>query len=540
MHHLLFRPQVLLAGASIVIAATVACGPKPAPVPPPPPPTEAVAPPPTEDITAELDQVALTGSRFVPEAVPPPPMPRVVPAKKTTLAKERAAWKRLAKSTRATAAERAAAAHVLATLLYDEARAKPADKAALLAEARAALQTIVDAAPGQADALTLEIAAALAFAAGDEAAAEPFLAELAGRFVNERAGLAAKAQLGFARLRQDRTAEAAAIVGYADPSTDVPELAYVIAWLRFRAGDGERAAGAIRTAATGWTDAAHRTPMLRDFLVMTARGGVPPADAAETIATLFPARDLRYAFTYQLSKAYALAGRPDDAAAAIDLALAVVGDAVLKNDLAVYRTEQADYARQAGRIEDIAPALAAAKAAFDGCSTCAAEDKEALGEYAAKQATDLHHVYTRSGDPRYRAAAAAMYELLGTMATGEMGEVLAKQGRLLASAPPPKAGAQYPEALVGPLAARLQEPQACYEQVLQGEPALAGTVTLAIEVGQDGKVNGAAGDPPAGDAGLAAVSRCLEARARAWTLPSRPIAGVARVTLSFALSPAAP
>lgn len=541
LHHLLPRPQLLLAGASIVIAATTACGPKTV-APPPPPPDEAraVAPPTTEDVTAEVGPLALTGTRFVPEAMPPPPMPRVTPSKRTTLAKERAAWKRLAKSPRATAAERATAAHVLATLLYDEAVAKPAGKAAPLAEARLVVQAVLDATPQQADALTLEIAAALAFAAGDEAAAEPYLAELAGRFVNERAGLAAKAQLGFARLRQDRTAEAAAIVGYADPSPDVPELAYVIAWLRFRAGDGERAAGAIRTAAAGWTDAAYRTPLLRDFLVMTARGGVAPADAAATIASLFPARDLRYAFTYQLSKAYALAGRPDDAAAAIDLAVAVVGDTVQKRDLAVYRTEQAEYAWQAGRVEDIAPAFAAAKAALDGCTDCGEGDQQALAMYAAQRATDLRGVYDGSADTRYRAATAALYELAASLPAGDAKDA-AKQARALAAGPPPEVeSARYVMALLIPVGARQQELQACYDQVLQGEPALAGAMALALEIDQTGKVIGAAGDPPAGDAGLAAVSRCIEARARAWSLPGRPRAGVARITMRLTVAPAEP
>jgi hypothetical protein len=64
-------------------------------------------------------------------------------------------------------------------------------------------------------------------------------------------------------------------------------------------------------------------------------------------------------------------------------------------------------------------------------------------------------------------------------------------------------------------------------------------VTIALEIDRSGAITGAAGDPPAGDAGLAAVSRCIEERARAWVMPSRPRDGVARVTLSFGLTPAA-
>jgi tetratricopeptide (TPR) repeat protein len=348
----------------------------------------------------------------------------------------------------------------------------------------------------------------------------------------------ARAQLAFARLKDGANADAAALIADAVPAAGAPEMAYVIAWVRFRAGDVAGAAAAIQLAASGWTDAAFKTPLLRDYLVMTARGGVPAAAAAAAIEMLFPARNLRYAFTYQLSKAYGLAGRPDEAAAAIDLAIAIVGDTVQPTDLAVYRVEQADYARQGNRVEALAPALAAAKAAFEACRDCADRDKKALGDYVGQRATEAHAIFARTGDVRYQRAATALYELFASLPPRDDSAQLAQQARDLQATTAPDDGRQYADALVPPLSARQQEAQACYEQVLQGDPALAGAVTVALEIDRSGAVIGAAGDPPAGDAGLAAVSRCIETRARAWSMPSRPRDGVARVTLAFALTPA--
>lgn len=536
--HPLLRTRLFAAILMTVIAATAACGPRAVVTPPPPPPIDAPAPPPTEDITAALGPLPLTGSVFTPQAVPPTPMLLVRADKKTTLARERAGWKKLARRASAPWAQKATASQILATLLYDESKAKPVDKAALLAEARAALAVAHAASNGNADAVTLEMSAALAFATNDAAAAEPFLTELVTRFAAEKGGTAAKAQLAFARLKEGKNAEAAALVGDAAPAADAPELAYVIAWLRFRGGDLTGAAAAIQLAAAGWTADAFKNPLLRDYLIMTARAGVPAADAAAVIATLFPARNLRYAFTYQLSKAYGLAGRPELAAAAIDLAIAVVGDTVVKSDLAVYRTEQADYARQANRVEDLVPALTAAKAAFDACTDCADRDKKALGDYISQRAIELHSIYAMTGDPRYQATAKALYALFASLPPRDDSAQIAQHENDLAATSAPDSGAQYPDALVPPLQARVQEAQACYEQVLQGDPTLAGTVTLSLEIDRAGAVAGAAGDPPAGEAGLAAVSRCIEERARTWSMPSRPRDGVARVTVTFGLTPA--
>ncbi|MBE7449116.1 MAG: AgmX/PglI C-terminal domain-containing protein [Kofleriaceae bacterium] len=106
-----------------------------------------------------------------------------------------------------------------------------------------------------------------------------------------------------------------------------------------------------------------------------------------------------------------------------------------------------------------------------------------------------------------------------------------------APASPAPAGSDH-AALVAPVTARLPEVQDCYARALEGEPTLAGALDLLLEIDPGGVVLGASTTPPPGEEGLAAVAGCVEARSRAWPLPARPRAGVARVTIRFVLTPA--
>ncbi|MBZ0233919.1 MAG: hypothetical protein K8M05_16445, partial [Deltaproteobacteria bacterium] len=90
-----------------------------------------------EDVTAELGPWTLQGMVFTPEALPPTAMRlvRVTPA--VPLAKARAQWAKHARDGKPAKGAKATAAHVLASLLYEQAAADPAKKAEPLAEARA-------------------------------------------------------------------------------------------------------------------------------------------------------------------------------------------------------------------------------------------------------------------------------------------------------------------------------------------------------------------------------------------------------------------
>ncbi len=107
-----------------------------------------------------------------------------------------------------------------------------------------------------------------------------------------------------------------------------------------------------------------------------------------------------------------------------------------------------------------------------------------------------------------------------------------------APASPAPTGSDHAAALVAPVTARLPEVQDCYARALEGEPTLAGAFDLLLEIDPGGVVLGASTTPPPGEVGLAAVAGCVEARSRAWPLPARPRAGVARVTIRFVLTPA--
>ena len=88
---------------------------------------------------------------------------------------------------------------------------------------------------------------------------------------------------------------------------------------------------------------------------------------------------------------------------------------------------------------------------------------------------------------------------------------------------------------MAPLVARFQEVLACYEDRLQGDRTLGGALTVRLEVDQRGEVIGATTEPAGGLASMAAVASCVERRARTWSLPTRPRAGIARISLPFIL-----
>jgi hypothetical protein len=409
-----------------------------------------------EDVTAELGPWALSGQVFTPEALPPTAMRLVKMSPAQPLAKLRAQWAKLARDGKPPKGQKATTAHVLASLLYEQAAADPTKKAEPLSEANAVIAALHgSAADSSADVITLEMGAALAFAADDRAAAQPYLEELVRRFPADKVTTNARAQLAFAHLQSGRNADAAMVITGAE---ETPEIHYVSAWLHFRKGDGPGAVAALAKAIAKWPDPAWLEPLTRDYLVMASRGGVNATDAALVLSALYPDRDTQYLVLYHLSESYAFAGRPEDAAAAIDLSLGVAGDAIGPKDVERLKAKSAELRKLASGKPSVEKEIGDA----------------AAYAHAAKAVIDAHR----------------------------------------------------------------QEVQACYEQPLQGDPTLAGAVTLKLEVDPGGTVVGATSEPPDGEAGLAAVARCAVARGRAWRFPTRPGGGVARLAAAFTLAPA--
>ncbi|MBK9032367.1 MAG: hypothetical protein IPL61_13825 [Myxococcales bacterium] len=490
-----------------------------------------------EDLTIDAGEVALTGVRFEPEAIAAPSMLLVHGTRTPSLERLRSSWAKTRADRRASVARRTLDGELLVTALFEAARTDAARRDALLAEARAAVAALHSLAPGATDETTLIMGAALAFATGDPTGAEPYLTELAQRFADRPGGAMARTQLAFARLRDGDDAIAGALVGDATPTAAQPELAYVIAWVRFRAGDGPGAAAAITLAAQGWTVAAAQAAIDRDFVVMHARSGLPLETAVDAVAAVTSDAARRHALLYQLSTAAAFAGRPDLARGALDAALAAL-PAPPTELLPSVRLLQAEYVRRAGRIDDLASAWRAAVAAVGACSGCSADDRQAVGDGLAARAVEAHTIFATSGDARYQRAAAELYRLFAALpdvASRRDHAAVAQYAADFARVRAPADGAQYRDALKVPLALRQQEVLACYEATLQGTPAVGGALTLVLEIDAAGAVIGATTDPARGAEGLAQVAGCVEERARAWQLVARSRPGTARVTARYVL-----
>jgi hypothetical protein len=76
----------------------------------------------------------------------------------------------------------------------------------------------------------------------------------------------------------------------------------------------------------------------------------------------------------------------------------------------------------------------------------------------------------------------------------------------------------------------------CYELGLGGNPKLSGTLTLELESDATGKIKGAATEPKAGQADMAAVAGCVAEHAKLWRLPARGMPGTTRVKLTYQLA----
>jgi hypothetical protein len=517
---------------AVLAVAVVGCG--ASSQPPPSGPSAPVAV--DEDVAIDAGQVALTGERYQPAAVPPPSMLLVRGPRKATLERLRAAVARSRGDRRAGAAKRALDVHLLATALFEAARIDPARRAALLAEAQAAVAEVRARDGAATDEVTLVMGAALAFAVDDAAGAEPYLAELSARFGDRSSGLAAKTQLAYARLRDGDDAIALALVSGQTPAAARPEQAYVIAWTRLRAGDGPGAAAAITLAAQGWTAAASQAAIDRDFVLMHAASGLPLAVSADAVAAVSGAPARQAALFTQLATAYGFAGRPAQAAEALARALAVTPTPT-PAATAVGRRMIAEFVRRTGTTEQQRAAWLAALDAARACVGCA-DEHQAIGDAVAARAVEAHTVFATTGDLGYRALADELYQRFAALPEAaaradraRVAEYAADFARLSA----PTDNTQYGDVVPALLAVRQAEVLGCLEAGLQRDPSSGGILRLTLEVDRAGAVTGAATEPARGEGGLAGVAGCVEDRARQWRLPTRPRPGIARITVRYVL-----
>jgi tetratricopeptide (TPR) repeat protein len=347
-------------------------------------------------------------------------------------------------------------------------------------------------------------------------------------------------------LKQFKNAEALEVVRSETPSDKQPELAYVIAWAKWRNGDNAGAWTALTTAAKGWGSSFGKDELQNELILFASRNrDLTPDAAAQALFTVTGAQQAaqQYATLVTLGlQAYQFAGRWQEAVTTVDKAIATVGATIPVNDVPVLRYQQADFAV---RLDDPAQAAKYGKLAIDAMPACGAkcpEDKKQDMIYGLYMIGRLFHgVYATSNDDRFHSPAQELYAAtVGVlMDPGRRAEAERDLNNLNATFKNKKAGrGTHDKGVLGPLLRRRdQEVQACYETGLIRNPKLAGNLTVELESDQTGVIKGVATEPKAGAADLSAVAGCVVERVRAWNLPTRGAAGSTRIKLEYSLAP---
>jgi len=519
--------------------------------PPPQPPDQPEPPAPTtEDTVFTYDGKAMDGLVFPAQAIGLPGMWKIQPAKKTSLAAQR----KIAAKPGAAVAD----LQVLAGLAWqesdkvdDKARAEkdPAKQAklqeqvkALRTEARDALVKAYEAAgEGKADEITLKLRSVAELTLGNTDGAAKMYGEIIARFGKDGA-INARTWLAQIDLQAGKLADAAkAVEGWTVKPDMDPMAAYVLGWVKFRQRDYATARAAIAVAAAGWKTATKKV-VLNDVVLFNARAGAPFAEAEKTITDL-AAGDIgnRYAMIYNLARGYDFAGYWDLAAAAIEFMLAGKAiDPLPPRDQVMLRAELAYHYY---RLGDPAKTAELAKEAYNklaGCGEDCAKDSKSILAGIMSYATTMHTNYANSLDERYYAPAKDLYDFyLGIETAPDLEVLRGYRARLedTRNNADPKAGKHNKEEMLKQLELKYNAVKACYESVLQGEPTLAGDVTLKVIVKDDGSVEGSETEPAKGMQGLPAVSGCLEQRAKGWRFPGRTVKGNTTLVQKFQFSP---
>lgn len=491
------------------------------------------------DVVIELKTEQIQGVTFEPEALGRPGMPLVGSKRPTTIEKQRATFQ----ATKDPVQKEAHAA-ILATMLYEKSKTDKANEKALITEARQVLRDAAAAAGAKVDEITLRLLGSYELLLEDYAAAEKAWAGLVAAAPQDKDLKYNKAWWAFSLLKQFKNAEALAVFKGEAPSEKAPELSYVMAWAKWRAGDDAGAWQAIVAAAKGWQGAG-REALDRDVLLFAGRSKVSLDQVAPQLFAIFNAKQpgQQYEILARLGlQSYGFAGRWRDGIAALDKAIAVAGATVPANDLPVLRYSQADFAV---RIDSPDVAAKYGKQALEAIAACGAkckpEDQQALVQNVSIMARLFHVLYATSNDIRYYEPANQLYIASIPMFNdpARRTEVNKEAETLQRTLKNMKAGTgTHDKGAVGALLGRHnQEVQACYEGALAGNAKLGGTLSVTLESDQSGQIKGVATEPKAGMEGMSAVAGCVAEAAKQWHLPKRGMAGTTRVKLSYSMSP---
>jgi hypothetical protein len=545
----LSRPKILLyegimkrtsTTAAVMAAFTLACG-------APQKPTGAQSDdgndePVGPDGAIDVGEPALQGLTFQPEGLGRPGMPLREAKRKVSLAKQREMLKK------AEPDEKEILSQVLATQLYEASKVETGDKeTALLEEARTALRSAVDAAAGKAEVDTLKMLGVYEVMFADWPAAAAVYGEVMARFPGDADAVVSRTYLAWALLQQRRNGEAKAALAGVEPSESNPELAYVIAWTRWRTGDGPGAWQAIRLAASSW-GSANRSAIERDYMLMAGRTGAPVAASSKLAGDFVKGKvEEQYTALYKLHQAYAFAGRYSEGIALLDQLLALKGAATPKDDVMKLRFLQAEYSLRLDAPDRVNAFASQSLAAMSECATgCDVADKAQLVSNIGGVARAFHRIYGTSLSTRYLAPARELLTKVSGQDTDAAKKIEAEklvqdldaiQKKVTANPELKDKGTHDVAATLWLIGLHNHEVLACYEQALLGQPSLAGDISLTVEFDQTGAARGATTEPAGGQEGLAAASTCVESRARSWRLPDRQKVGKTVVKVKYKFSP---
>jgi hypothetical protein len=497
------------------------------------------------DVSFELPSTDIKGVIFEPQAIYAPSMMLIYSKKKVTLEQQRAV---LAKTKDPVQHEAQAA--VLATMLYDKSKAEK-DDAAKAKWWQEALQALNDAAAAskEPDDITLRLIGRYALLLNDFPTAEKVFSQLVTSFPKDKDAQAeGRTWWGYSLLMQHKNADALEVVKNEKPSDKQPELAYVIAWSKFRAGDEAGAFQAILLAAKGWGTLPALDAVDRDVYLLAGRGGVPMADAITALTPLYARNnDQMFDMIAKLGlESYQYAGRWSDGIAALEKAIGLLGAKLPPEVAPKLRYTEASYAL---RLDDPAQVTKFSKLTLDALTACGAKcdkDKDALVETVLSFARLMHVLYASAHDDRYYQPAHDLYlavmPFITTNKTLEA-QVLQQSTNLdsFKQAMKPNAGTHAKDQIAPLLDLHNQEIQACYELALAQNPKVGGTLVIHLESDQTGVIKGVSTEPKAGLADLSLVASCAADRAKQWHLPKIANGTVpprtTRIKLTYSLAP---
>ncbi len=494
------------------------------------------------DVSFEVQPQEIKGLMFEPEALGLPGMPLVAAKKKTTIEKQRATFEK----TKEPVLKQAHAA-ILATMLYEKAKdAKGDEQKKLWGEARQVLRDAATAAGDKVDEITLRLLGSYELLLEDNyPAAEKAWGTLVTKAPKDKDLLTNKAWWAYSLLKQSKNAEALAAVGSDPISEKTPELAYVVAWAKWRTGDNAGAWSAILTCAKGWGTMPGKDALDRDILLFAGRTDVPLDAAVSALTPIYgKGNDQQYELLAKLGlQSYQFAGRWADGVAALEKAINVAGAKVPVNDRPTIRYTQADYTVRLDNPEAAAKYAKEAVDALPACGTkCSDKDKYNVVYSVYIMGRLFHILYATAHDDRYYQPAHDLYANSVTKLTMDdktRTEAQRDADTLEKTFKAMKAGVgTHDKGAIGALLGRHnQEVQACYEKALAANPKLVGSITVNLESDETGAIKGVATEPKAGMDNLSAVAGCVETRAKSWKLPTRAQAGTTRIKISYSMGP---